>query len=92
VGAPVDLEHGGTAAHSIKPAMPARMASGRWMAVGAESWELTRAAQSAPMACWPSTPRLNSPALKATPTARPAKISGVARPRMNATELRLNSP
>ena len=44
------------------------------------------------MAYWPSTPMLNSLALKATPTARPAKISGVARPRMNATELRLNSP
>jgi hypothetical protein len=35
---------------------------------------------------------LNSPALKAMATARPAKISGVARPRMKATELRLNSP
>jgi hypothetical protein len=35
---------------------------------------------------------LNSPALKAMATARPEKISGVARPRMKATELRLSSP
>jgi hypothetical protein len=68
------------------------MASGRWMTVGAESWELTRAAQSAPMAYWPSTPMLNRPALNAIAVASPARISGVARPKMKARESLFSTP
>ncbi len=72
--------------------MPARMVSGRWIAVGAETFAPTTAAASAPIAYWPSTPMLNSPALKPMATARPAKMNGVARPKMNANELLFSRP
>ncbi len=76
----------------MPPAMPARMTRGTWITVGADTLAPATAATSAPMAYWPSTPMLNRPALKPIATARPAKMNGVARPKMNANELRLTRP
>ena len=68
------------------------MVSGRWMKIGAWSWEPTTAAVSMPMAYWPSTPMLNRPALNAIAVASPARISGVARPKMKARESLFSTP
>jgi hypothetical protein len=75
----------GIKAHSIPASIAARMINGMRMKEGGPSSRVaTAAAATSETMYWPSTPMLNIPALKATATASPEKISGVAISRTRA--------
>ena len=68
----------GIAPHSAPPAIPASSANGRWITIGKPSkWTPTATAEIVPMMNCPDAPILNRPALKATATDNPVRISGV---------------
>jgi hypothetical protein len=72
-------------AHTIDAAMEDRITTGRRINPGRVSRPVAAAAASIiPTLYWPSTPMLKRPALKATATARPEKINGVAVSRTRA--------
>ncbi len=65
--------------HTAPPMIPATTASGRWMNHGSPVIEKpTSTAVMPPMSSCPSPPMLNRPARKATATARPVRMRGVA--------------
>ena len=70
-------------AHRPPPTMPARKHSGMCTNHGSPvRYAPTSAAGNAPAMIWPSMPMLNMPPRAANAIARPAKISGVAVPRV----------
>ena len=61
------------------PAMPARIASGRWMPIGMWNEKPTQPANAAPIRICPWPPMLKSPARNESATPSPATISGIAK-------------
>jgi hypothetical protein len=75
----------GMAAQIVAPRTAKRNTTIRWRAPGRSNETAAIVAVSIPTKYWPSTPMLNIPARKATATARPEKINGVARSSTRAT-------